>query len=45
MKRVLLQFVFLCGILTSGYGQVKFNEVQTSNSKTQMDPDFFKYKD
>lgn len=45
MKKVLLQFVFLCGILTSGYGQVKFNEVQTSNSKTQMDPDFFKYKD
>lgn len=45
MKRVLFQFVFLCGILTSGYGQVKFNEVQTSNSKTQMDPDFFKYKD
>lgn len=25
--------------------QVKFNEVQTSNSKTQLDPDFYKYKD
>ena len=27
------------------YSQVKFNEVQPSNSKTQMDPDFYKYKD
>ena len=45
MKKFLLQVVFLCGILIPGFSQVKFNEIQTSNSKTQMDPDFFKYKD
>ncbi len=27
------------------FSQVKFNEVQPSNSKTQIDPDFYKYRD
>ncbi len=27
------------------FSQVKFNEVQPSNSKTQLDPDFYKYRD
>ncbi len=45
MKRFILQLVFLCGILVVAQGQVKFNEVQSSNATTQLDPDFFKYKD
>ena len=45
MKRFILQLVFLCGILVAAQGQVKFNEVQNSNATTQLDPDFFKYKD
>lgn len=45
MKRLLVNLLFVFGILIPMFGQVKFNEVQTSNSKTQMDPDYFKYKD
>ena len=45
MKRIVLQIVLVFGILLPTFGQVKLNEIQTSNSKTQMDPDFYKYKD
>lgn len=45
MKRFLLNALFVVGILVPTFGQVKFNEVQTSNSKTQIDPDYFKYRD
>lgn len=45
MKHLYLQFVFILGLVVASYGQVKFNEVQPSNSQTQMDPDFYKYKD
>ncbi|MCQ2959349.1 MAG: Ig-like domain-containing protein [Bacteroidales bacterium] len=45
MKRLVLQFVLVLGMTVTSFGQVKLNEIQTSNSKTQMDPDFYKYKD
>ncbi len=45
MRRVLVSLLLGFGILAPAFGQVKFNEIQTSNSKTQMDPDYFKYKD
>ena len=45
MKRIILQIALVFGMLVPTFGQVKLNEIQTSNSKTQMDPDFYKYKD
>ena len=45
MKRIILQIALVFGMLAPTFGQVKLNEIQTSNSKTQMDPDFYKYKD
>ena len=46
MKQFSIQLLLLLSLSFSVMGQqVKFNEVQTSNSKTQYDPDFFKYKD
>ncbi|MCQ2607601.1 MAG: Ig-like domain-containing protein [Bacteroidales bacterium] len=41
-----LAALLLCVVLgNSAYSQVKFNEIQPSNSKTQLDPDFYKYRD
>ncbi|MBR3980016.1 MAG: Ig-like domain-containing protein [Bacteroidales bacterium] len=45
MRSFILQIVCILGFSMLSYSQVKFNEVQPSNSKTQMDPDFYKYKD
>ena len=45
MKRFILQIVLVCGIVVPSFSQVKLNEIQTSNSKTQIDPDFYKSKD
>lgn len=45
MKRIVLQLALVLGLVFPTLGQVKLNEIQTSNSKTQMDPDFYKYKD
>ena len=46
MKRFSIQLLLLVGLSCSVWAQqVKFNEIQTSNSKTQIDPDFYKFKD